>query len=103
MKSSEIQEGLYTKREISPDFTLFWRILTELNEIEVVMRTKGTGYAAIGWRPKNADKSCKRIPLIKDKEARSVYLDPEVSLNTVPEPDGKSNILNLFRFCLWSF
>ena len=44
MKSKDIQEGRYTKREISDNYQLLWRILTDLNEIEVVMKVKGTGY-----------------------------------------------------------
>ena len=44
VKSKDIQEGRYTKREISANYQLLWRILTDLNEIEVVMKVKGTGY-----------------------------------------------------------
>ena len=62
VKSKVIQEGLYTRRDLSPNFTLFWRILHDLNEIEVVMKTKGTGYAALGWRPAGATKSCQAWP-----------------------------------------
>ena len=51
-------------REISPNFRLFWRILKDIGEIEVVMRIKGTGYAAVGWRPKDATKSCQKWPKI---------------------------------------
>ena len=69
LKSKTIQEGLYTKRELSPTFTLMWRILRDLNEIEVVMKVKGTGYAGIGWRPAGADKTCKAWPRIGDTGA----------------------------------
>ena len=41
LKSTEIQEGLYTKREITKDYTLFWRVLRDTNEIEMAIRIKG--------------------------------------------------------------
>ena len=66
VKSTTIQEGLYTSREIAPNYKLLWRILKDVQEIEVVMQIKGTGYAAIGWRAKDAEASCKALPRIVD-------------------------------------
>lgn len=65
MKSADIQEGLYTKRELSAKFTLLWRVLKDLGELEVVLRVKGNSYAAIGWRPKDVNLSCLALPNIE--------------------------------------
>ena len=43
MKTTTIQEGLYTSREVSENYKLLWRILKDQGEIEVVMVVKGTG------------------------------------------------------------
>jgi hypothetical protein len=62
VKATTIQEGLYTHREISANYRLMWRILKDKGEIEVVAVVKGTGFVGIGWRPKDAEKSCQRWP-----------------------------------------
>ncbi|XP_037068629.1 uncharacterized protein LOC119089931 [Pollicipes pollicipes] len=54
--------GLYQKREMSPEYTLYWRVLPEVSEIEMVMQVRGVSYAAVGWRPGSLDASCKRFP-----------------------------------------
>ena len=41
LRKTELKEGLYTKREISPNYTLFWRILPDTQEIEMAMKVKG--------------------------------------------------------------
>ena len=63
-----MREGLYTKKEISPNYTLFWRIIPDTQEIEMAMRVKGTGFVGIGWRPKSASKSCQAYPKLQDPE-----------------------------------
>ena len=60
-----IQEGLYTRRDLSPDLVLFWRLLRDLGEVEVVLRAKTKGYAALGWRPADATKACQAWPKIE--------------------------------------
>ena len=42
LRKTEIAEGLYTKREISKDYTLYWRVLPDTQEIEIAMKVKGT-------------------------------------------------------------
>jgi hypothetical protein len=41
LRKTELKEGLYTKREISPNYTLFWRLLPDTQEIEMAMKVKG--------------------------------------------------------------
>ena len=41
LRKTEIAEGLYTKREISKDYTLYWRVLPDTQEIEIAMKVKG--------------------------------------------------------------
>lgn len=79
MRQTELKEGLYTKREISPNYTLFWRIIPDTDEIEMALRVKGTGYVGIGWRPKSATKQCQAYPKLYDKEtaAKSLWTDDE--------------------------
>lgn len=89
VKSNEIQEGLYTSREIAPNYKLMWRILRDVQEIEVVMQIKGTGYAAIGWRPKTADKSCQRFPRIVDPENESLDYESSELNSADSEPEGE--------------
>ena len=93
IKGKEINEGLYTKREISPTFTLFWRILRDLQEIEIAIRAKGTGFVGIGWRPNSLTKHCQRFPKLGDEpeieneEAESAASEPETEPETEPEPE----------------
>jgi len=68
LKKTQLREGLYTKKEISPNYTLFWRIIPDTQEIEMAMRVKGTGFVGIGWRPKSASKSCQAYPKLQDPE-----------------------------------
>ena len=41
LRKTEIREGLYSKREISKDYTLYWRVLPDTQEIEIAMKVKG--------------------------------------------------------------
>lgn len=42
LRKTELKEGLYTKREISPSYTLYWRIIPDTQEIEMALKVKGT-------------------------------------------------------------
>ena len=63
-----ISIGLYTSRKLSEKLHLYWRILKDLGEIEVVMKVKGESWAGIGWRPYGLDESCRAFPEIKGAE-----------------------------------
>lgn len=97
MKSNEIDFGLYTARKLSDTFRLYWRILKERKELEVVMVVNGTSYAALGWRPRSLTKSCKNFPLIgdppsttkvgvKEEGTAEPTSEPEPSSEPAPEP-----------------
>lgn len=92
LRKTELKEGLYTKREISPNYTLFWRILPDTQEIEMAMKVKGTGYVGIGWRPKSATKQCQAYPKLYDKEtaAKSLWLDNEKKQGKSAEPEAEA-------------
>ena len=75
IKSKKVQLGLYTKKEVSEKLTLYWRILKEDQEIEMVLKMNGTSYAAVGWRPKGLTASCKKFPVLADQEPVARSLD----------------------------
>ena len=76
----DVNTGLYTKRKLSEKATLFWRVLKDLGEIEVVMKVAGSSWAGVGWRPRNVDNTCKNFPVIQNQEHLS-GLDPSTSVN----------------------
>ena len=78
-----MQEGLYTKRDLSEKLTIYWRILKEAQEMEMVLRLNGTSWAAVGWRPKGLTASCKKFPVLADQEpvARSIDFGESVELS----------------------
>ena len=47
---AKFQPGLYTRKDLSPKLTLYWRILKADQEIEMALVLNGTSYAAVGWR-----------------------------------------------------
>ena len=90
--NKNFQEGLYTKKELSDKVTIYWRLLKEIQEIEVVMKSQSTSWVALGWRPKSLTGSCKKFPVLADQEpaARSLDLSkyPEDS-KSEPEPESE--------------
>jgi len=95
-KKKDINTGLYTQRKLGEKLNLYWRILKDLGEIEVVMKVKGTSWAGIGWRPYGLDESCRSFPLVnspvEEPRARSLDIkghpepEPESEPETEPEP-----------------
>ncbi|KAH7971442.1 hypothetical protein HPB49_024151 [Dermacentor silvarum] len=61
----------YHSRKLSDNFSLYWKILRQSSEIEMVMKVKGTSYAAVGWRPKDTTNACKAFPSFPIEEKRS--------------------------------
>ena len=93
LRTTELIEGLYTKREISPNYTLFWRIIPDTAEIEMAMRVKGTGFVGIGWRPKSATKKCQALPILQDKQKsspKSLWTNEKKSAEPEAEAEGES-------------
>ena len=48
LSKKRFSEGLYTKQEVSDKMTVYWRILHEIQEIEVVMKSKTTSWHCCG-------------------------------------------------------
>lgn len=89
VKSTEIDFTVYTERKLSDTFRLYWRILKEHKELEVVMVVNGTSYAAVGWRPRSLTSSCKNFPQIGPK-ASDAQSEPKGEPKSEPEPEPKS-------------
>lgn len=84
----------YSKRDLSSTFTLYWRILKEQQELEVVMVVNGTSYVGLGWRPRHLTASCRNFPYLEDsgskdgkQESETIVGKPEPESH--PEPSGK--------------
>ena len=85
-----IDLSLHSYRKLTDGFDLFWRILKHLQEIEVILKLKGKGYGALGWRSQNINSKCKAFPLIPDSTSSREF-DPQPRL-------GKIFLLLLFLF-----
>ena len=80
---------------------MFWRILRDLQEIEIAIRTKGTGFVGIGWRPKSLTKQCQKLPKLgeeldgddddEDEAEEAAASEPESEPETEPEPEKTSD------------
>ena len=89
MSETRVQDGLYTKKELSEKVTLLWRILKEDQEIEVVIKSQGTSWVGLGWRPRGLSSSCKKFPVLADQDpqARSLNLHSEAEPESEPESE----------------
>ena len=56
-KLSSFEE--YKSLEMSPTFTLYWKVLEEKGEIEFAVESVGKSWVAVGWRPTTLTKACK--------------------------------------------
>ncbi|KPJ20098.1 Cell surface glycoprotein 1 [Papilio machaon] len=86
-KDKAIDLALYTKKELSKQFALYWRILKDSKEIEFVMIVNGTSYAGIGWRPRGLTKQCKNFPVLGPPPDQTTSTQKPEPL---PEPEPKS-------------
>ncbi|XP_073961160.1 uncharacterized protein isoform X2 [Choristoneura fumiferana] len=80
----------YSRRELSPLFSLYWRVVPHEQELEVVMIVNGTSYAAIGWRPSGLTKECKNFPVLGPPLADKTST-PNPEPLPVPEPKSEPN------------
>lgn len=83
-KTMDINFGEYKHKELSPDMQLYYRVLDEQKELEVVLVANSTSWVALGWRPRNLTPACKNFPLIGSDAT-------EESLTALPEPSGEKN------------
>ncbi|XP_047998582.1 uncharacterized protein LOC125235942 isoform X4 [Leguminivora glycinivorella] len=100
-KDKALNFDLYSRRELSPDFNLYWRVVQHEQELEVVMVVNGTSYAGIGWRPSGLTKECKNFPVIgtplvdktstpKPEPLPKPEPEAEPSASPEPSPEPKS-------------
>ncbi|XP_069356051.1 uncharacterized protein [Maniola hyperantus] len=85
-KDRNIDLSAYTKKQLSKEFALYWRVMKEDAEIELLMMVNGTSYAAVGWRPKGLKKECKNFPVLGPPINTPSTPAPE----PLPEPEPKS-------------
>ncbi|XP_049881200.1 uncharacterized protein LOC126377502 isoform X3 [Pectinophora gossypiella] len=86
-KDKNINLALYSHRQLSPEYNLYWRIVKDQDELEVVMIVNGTSYAGIGWRPSGLNKQCKNFPVLgPPQEEKGNTPKPE----PLPEPEPKA-------------
>ncbi|CAK1547848.1 unnamed protein product [Leptosia nina] len=81
-KDKTLNLASYSKKELSKNFSLYWRIIKEMQEVEFIMMVNGTSYAAIGWRPKGLKKECKNFPVLGSA--------PETQSEPLPKPEPKA-------------
>lgn len=81
-KTMDINFGEYKHKELSPDMQLYYRVLDEQKELEVVLVANSTSWVALGWRPRKLTPACKNFPLIGSDAT-------EESLTALPEPSGE--------------
>jgi outer membrane biosynthesis protein TonB len=84
----------YSKRDLSSTFTLYWRILKEQQELEVVMVVNGTSYVGLGWRPRHLTASCRNFPYLEESGSKDGKQETETAIGkpepeSHPEPSGK--------------
>lgn len=86
-RNTDIDFSVYKNKQLSPDFKLFWRILEDSKEIEVVMQANSTTWIAVGWRPRKLTAECKNFPLIGSATS---YGGPDSSAEPTSEPESTS-------------
>lgn len=92
-RKTDLDLSIYQMKQLSPDYKMFWRLLEEQKEIEVVLKVNGTSWVGLGWRPNGLTAECKNFPHLKElgeSTAPSSSPEPEPSPETLPEPEPKS-------------
>ncbi|KAK3860027.1 hypothetical protein Pcinc_033899 [Petrolisthes cinctipes] len=84
----------HRKKKLSDDMTLYWRVLRTEGEIEIVIVSNGTSYAAVGWRPQGTTKECKKFPYIKGEVSEAwakgnTPPEAEPAAEGEPEPEAE--------------
>ena len=51
----------YKSVDMSKSFKIYWKVIEESQEIEIIVRSTSKSWIAVGWRPTNLTKSCKRF------------------------------------------
>uniref|UniRef100_A0AAG5DA54 Microtubule-associated protein tau n=1 Tax=Anopheles atroparvus TaxID=41427 RepID=A0AAG5DA54_ANOAO len=92
IKSADIDYSVYKAKTLSPDLNVYWRVLKEQNEIEVVLKVNGTSWVALGLRPRKMTAECKNFPLlggttVGTTEGAVAEPEPASEPNSGPEPE----------------
>lgn len=90
LKSTDIDFTLYRSRQLSPDYRIHWRILKEQKEIEMVMVVNGTSWAALGWRPRQLNATCRNFPAIHELGYVEPQAEPQAEPSAEPEPEPEA-------------
>ncbi|XP_050076124.1 uncharacterized protein LOC126563522 [Anopheles maculipalpis] len=95
IKSTDIDYSVYKAKSLSPDLNVYWRVLREQSELEVVLKVNGTSWVALGWRPRKLTAECKNFPLITapgaaaSSEAGVAEPEPASEPTSEPEPNSE--------------
>lgn len=90
INSTNLNLDGHFKRELSPDFHLYWKLLPKQKEIEMVMVVNTTSYVAVGWRPLSLTPACRNLPLIKFPDTKPAPVaEPEPEPISEPEPKSE--------------
>lgn len=89
VKSVDFDLTGHNHRELTTGLQMYWRILREEKEIEIVMVSNSTSYIGIGWRPQNLTSACKNFPLLEDPVRSPENLEPKITPKSEPEPSSE--------------
>lgn len=95
IKSKDLDLSQYSKKQLSPDYRIHWRILKDKNEIEIVAMVNGTSWVGLGWRPRKLNATCRNFPLIQKPAPSEKLVKASVSQTakapaSEPEPETES-------------
>ena len=76
-------------KQLSPDYRIYYRVLKDLKELEVVMVVNGTSWVGLGWRPRKTTKECQNFPAIGPQTATGSTSVPEPEPKSEPEPNAE--------------
>uniref|UniRef100_A0A1B0CTC1 Putative drebrin n=1 Tax=Lutzomyia longipalpis TaxID=7200 RepID=A0A1B0CTC1_LUTLO len=91
----DLDYSLYQTKELSEDFRIYWRVLKEQKELEVIMKVNGTSWVGLGWRPRDLTAECRNFPRIRDlwdkdnDDVQSTIPKSESEPTSEPEPSGE--------------
>uniref|UniRef100_A0A182P3L9 DOMON domain-containing protein n=1 Tax=Anopheles epiroticus TaxID=199890 RepID=A0A182P3L9_9DIPT len=88
IKSTDIDYSVYKAKTLSPDLNVYWRVLKEQKELEVVLKVNGTSWVALGVRPRKLTAECKNFPLIgaPGDTSEAGIAEPEPASEPTSEP-----------------
>lgn len=94
-RKTDLDLSIYQMKQLSPDYKMYWRLLEEQKEIEVILKVNGTSWAGLGWRPNGLTAECKNFPHLKELGETSVSKSEPLTVaepapETLPEPEPKS-------------